>query len=216
MVPRSRDPLPPFAETGSRSGGPFNTVYAELSCMNLTESLIEDKAREYTRREPLFSIEQDNIDTLPAAFADGSFTWKDAEWVVWWYYRRFLGEYPHDRRRAVEDAFAGNDFGTVRDVIETVRSANDPPTRVRQLTTLDGVDVPIASAFLLFMYPERYIVVGEREWGVLHDAGELGVYPDSPSVGEYGTYLETARTVADRFGLGLWTLYRGLWRLAKR
>ena len=184
--------------------------------MDLTASLLRENAREYERREPLYAIEQDNIETLPAAFADGSFTWKDAEWVVWWYYRRFLGEFPHGERRAVEETFAGNDFETVRDVIETVHGTENADGKIRQLRTLAGVDVPIASAFLLFMYPERYVVVGEREWGVLSSAGELGAYPDSPSIAEYVDYLGTCRDVADRFDLGLWALYRALWRLAKR
>ena len=184
--------------------------------MNLTKSLVEEKAREYERREPLFAIEQDNIETFPAAFADGSFTWKDAEWVVWWYYRRFLGEFPHDERRTVEETFRKNEFETVRDVIETVQQADDPATKARNLTTLDGVDVPIASAFLFFMSPERYIVVGEREWGVLCEADELGAYPAPPSIPEYVRYLETSRKVAERFDCGLWGLYRALWRLAKR
>lgn len=185
--------------------------------MNLTASLVEENAREYERREPLFAIERDNIETFPAAFRDDEFTWKDAEWVVWWYYRRFLGAFPHEKRRAIEEAYKQNEFETVRDVIRTVFQADESTERVRQLTTLDGVDVPIASAFLAYLFPERYVVVGEREWGVLFEADELeDDYPDSPSVAEYETYFETCCDVTSRFDVEPWTLYRGLWRLAKK
>jgi hypothetical protein len=182
--------------------------------MDLTASIVADRAAEYERVEPLHAVEQDNVETFPAAFRDGSLTWKDAEWIVWWYYRRYLGAFPDDERRAVEDAFRENDFETVQDAVGTMLEADDVAGRVRSLTTLRGVDVPIASAFLFYGFPETYPVVGEREWGVLRAAGEIeAAYPDPPSVAEYGSYAGTYREVADRCSADLPTLYRAIWRL---
>lgn len=182
--------------------------------MDLTASVVTERAHEYEHREPLHAVEQDNIETFPTAFREGSFTWKDAEWIVWWYYRRYLGTFPDEQRRSVEATFRENEFATVERVVERVVETDDLAERVATLTTLAGVDVPIASAFLFYVFPETYMVVGEREWGVLRAAGEIeSPYPDPPSVAEYETYVEVGREVRDRFGVDFPTLYRSLWRL---
>lgn len=182
--------------------------------MDLTASIVAERAREYEREEPLHAVERDNIETFPTAFREGSFTWKDAEWIVWWYYRRYLGAFPDERRRSIEGAFRENEFETVERVVERVVETDDLTERVATLTTLAGVDVPIASAFLFYVFPETYMVVGEREWGVLRAAGEVErPYPDPPSMAEYETYVGIGREVRDRFGVDFPTLYRAFWRL---
>jgi hypothetical protein len=182
--------------------------------MELTPSLVEQRAREYREAEMLYDTEREHLEDLPGAFADGEYGWRDAEWVVQWYFRRYLGAYPDADRRAVESAYGENDFEEVLDTISAVERAEDDAERVRLLTTLDGVDVRVASAFLQFLSPDEYVVVGDREWAVLRAADELAEpYPDPPSVADYLAYLETCRAVADRCDCDLWTLYMALWRL---
>ena len=182
--------------------------------MELTPSLVAEKAREYRETEMLSDTEHEHVEILPGMFADEEYGWRDAEWVVQWYFRRYLGDYPNADRRAAEAAYGENDFDDVLDTLSSVTEANDDGERVRLLTALEGVDVRIASAFLQFMFPEEYVVVGDHEWAVLRAADELeDPYPDPPDVEEYLTYLETSRAVADRCGCGLWTLYTALWRL---
>lgn len=184
--------------------------------MELTASLVESKAEEYRRTEPLYDVEEERIETLPAAFSTGEFNWRDAEWVVRWHYRRFLGEYPHADRQAAEEAFRDTDFEALLAAVQTATSTDVPETQVEALTALDGVDVRVASAFLLFIDPERSLVVGDREWSVLEAAGELAdPYPDPPTPADYERYLEVCRELCDRFDCSAWTLYRALWRLAK-
>jgi hypothetical protein len=182
--------------------------------MELTPSLVAERAREYRETEPLYDVEREHVEDLPEAFAEGDYGWRDAEWVVQWYFRRYLGAYPNADRQAAESAYGGNDFEDVRDALSAVRRAEDDRERVRLLTTLDGVDVRVASAFLQFTLPDRYIVAGDREWAVLRAAGELDdPYPDPPDVEAYLAYLDTCRDVADRCDCSLWTLYTALWRL---
>ena len=182
--------------------------------MELTSEVVRAKAAEYDAEHALFAVEAEQVEGLPGAFASGDFGWRDAEWVVRWYYRRYLGDYPEERRRAAEAAFGENDYEAVRSAISGALDAPDDAEAVRRLTDLDGVDVPVAAAFLMFADPGAYVVVGEREWAVLREAGVLdGPYPDPPSVDEYLAYLDTCRAVADRTDCDLWTLYRGLWRL---
>lgn len=184
--------------------------------MTLTRSLVKSKADEYRAEEPFYPVEQEQVETLPSAFAAGEFGWRDAEWVVQWHYRRFLGAVPNDERREREDRFGRNDFEDVRDAIAETAEASDPADRIDRLLALEGVDVPVASAFLLFVDPETCVVVGEREWSVLREYGELAEpYPDPPSIEAYETYLDTCRSVLDRIDCDAWTLYRALWRLWK-
>ncbi|MFC4436657.1 MULTISPECIES: hypothetical protein [Natrialbaceae] len=182
--------------------------------MALSRSLVKAKADEYRAQEPLFPVEREAIETLPDAFAAGEFGWRDAEWVVQWHYRRSLGAVPNVDRREREDRFGQNEFDDVRNALVGVAAAVDPADRIDRLLSLEGVDVPVASAFLLFADPDACIVVGEREWTVLADHGLLAdPYPAPPSVEAYETYLETCRSVADRLECDAWTLYRALWRL---
>ena len=182
--------------------------------MELTRGLIEEKAEEYERAEPLVVRERDHLEAFPEAFSSGEYGWKDAEWVVRWYFRRYLGAYPDGRRREIEEAFAENDFADVRDAIAAASAAADVEENVRTLTTLSGVDVDVASAFLQFMEPESYVVVDDRAWGALRKAGELDEpYPDPPSAAAYERYLTTCRELSERLDCSLRELHCALWRL---
>jgi hypothetical protein len=182
--------------------------------MELTRSLVERKADEYREREPLYAVEAEHVGRLHRTFASGDYGWRDVEWVVQWYFRRYLGAFPDQERRAVEEQFRDNDFDDVVTTLTAVLEDGDVTETVDRLTELDGIDVRVASAFLLFLYPEQYVVVGEREWAVLFEAGELDdPYPGPPSPDEYLPYHETCRDLRERFDVDTWTLYRALWRL---
>jgi hypothetical protein len=182
--------------------------------MALTRSTIEERAAEYDREEPLSAVEQEAIETYPRAFAEGEFGRRDAEWVVQWHYRRFLGAIPDRERREAEARFEENERAAVREAVADAVAADDLEARVDRLTRLEGVDVAVASAFLQFIDPERYVAVDERTWGALHEAGELDEpYPGSPSIAAYRAFLEACRRVADEADVDLWTLYRALWRI---
>lgn len=184
--------------------------------MELTRPLVEAKAAEYEREEPLYAVEAEHVGMLPEALRDGEYGWRDLEWVVQWYFRRYLGAYPDEGRRAAEEAFRDNDFEDVSEALSLAVSRDDTAGKLDGLASLDGVDVPVGSAFLLFLYPERYVVVDERVWEVLHEAGEVDVaYPDPPSVEGYLTFDGACRDLMDRFDADAWALYRALWRLAK-
>lgn len=184
--------------------------------MELTATVVAERAAEYRETEALAAVEADHVEMFPSVFAAGEFGWRDAVWVVRWYYRRFLGAVPNADRREGEEAFDANDFETVQDVIQEVSDGSDVEEQIDRLTDLHGVDVPIASAFLQFIDPSDYMVLGEREWTVLERAGELArPYPTPPAPADYADYLETVRRVADRCDCDAWTLYQAVWRLAK-
>lgn len=184
--------------------------------MRLTRTRIEQAAAEYAEEEPLYPVEEEGIETLPEAFAEGEFGFRDAEWVVQWYYRRYLGAYPKDRQRAREERFGGNERAATREAVTDAANAEGLGERIERLTELAGVDTRVASAFLQFIDPVRYVTVDERTWTVLQETGELNEpYPGDPTVEEYRRFLEVCRGVAEECGVDCWALYRALWRLSK-
>lgn len=182
--------------------------------MELTARVVREYAREYAETEPLYAVEQDHVEMLPSTFASSEYGRRDVQWVVEWFFRRYLGSYPDKRRREIEAQFRENDFGQIQETLAAVTEQEEQTAEnLRLLTALDGVDVPVGSAFLQFTFPDRYVTVDSRVWELLRESGELEKnYPDPPSIDTYLTFHERCRTLGERFDVDAWTLYRGLWR----
>jgi len=189
--------------------------------MDLSESTVRERARAYAAAEPLYDVERQHVETVPKTFAGDEYGRRDAQWIVRWYFRRYLGEYPDRERREREEAFRDNEFDDVidalDDAVDAVGVKNDDSANVAgaldALTALDGVDVAVASGFLQFLAPSRFVAIDRRTWAVLAAAGEPDApYPDPPSTDDYRRFDEACRAVMDRTGVDAWTLYRALWR----
>ncbi|MFC6873244.1 hypothetical protein [Halobellus marinus] len=182
--------------------------------MELTADVVDEKVREYPSVQPLSTAEAEHIELLPDTFASGDYGWRDAEWVVQWYGRRFLGTIPNADRRAIEDAYDENDYEKVHDAITGAVAADGAAEKLSRLTDLAGVDVPVGSAFCQYIDPDNYVVIDERQWSVLQETGELDeAYPETPDVSDYERYLDAYRSVAERCDRDLWDLYRAVWVL---
>lgn len=204
--------------------------------MELSRDDVEAAIEAYRESEPLYAVESEAVETLPDAFRSGEYGRRDAQWVVRWYGRRYLGDEPPgaDRNRR-EEAFEGADFEAVRDAIATTVEADRGRTgrsgskrgivereeaertgysgAIDALTALPGVDLSVASAFLAFVHPDRFVVVGPDEWRAVCDlTGLEGPYPDPPSIDEYDDYLAACDELAERYGIDPWELYMVVWR----
>lgn len=185
--------------------------------MELTPETVDELAAGYEADQPLAAVEDEHRELVPATFASESYGWRDVEWVVQWYFRRFLGTYPDAERRETEAAVRENEFDDVVAAIDDAREATEPRAKLEALTRLEGIDVPVASAFLSFLEPDRYVVLGPTEWAVLRAADELSpAFPEDPTPGDYERYLGRCRAVADRCDCSLETLYRALWQAGRR
>jgi len=183
--------------------------------MELTAAQLQTLAEEYRTVEPLAAVEAEHIEMLPETFASGEYGRRNVEWVVQWYFRRYLGAYPDKQRRETEEHFRDNDFSAVLETLATVADGRDDTAEnLRQLRELSGVNVPVASAFLQFTHPDRYVTMGQRLWQVLRASGELeATYPEEPSVETYRRFDDACQRLGAQFDIDPWTLYRGLWRL---
>lgn len=183
---------------------------------SITASVVDDLTAAYGRSEPFDMVEREHIQTLPPAFASGEFGRRDAEWVVQWYYRRRrrVGTISDVERREAEDRFLENGYDAVVGALQNAAATTDREEGVGHLADLDGVDIAVASAFLAFTHPDRYVAIGRSEWEALRAAGELdGSYPDGLTVGVYGRYLDAIRRVVDRVDRDPWDVYRAVWQL---
>ncbi len=187
--------------------------------MQIEPETIDEYAAEYREREPLYPVERESIESLPDAFRAGEYGPRDAQWVVRWYFRRYLSDYPHDERTTIEDRFANVDMGRVKAAIAEATEAVDeggPDAHERALaplTELPGVDIRVGSAFLTFLDPDTYLPIGDREWTVLREWTSLeGTYPSPLTAEEYGRFLDAARELSDRLDRDTRTLHLAIWR----
>ncbi|MFA9417625.1 hypothetical protein [Natrinema sp. HArc-T2] len=174
--------------------------------MELTGRRIREAARAYPRQDRVdFEEEERQLDVLPIAFAEGTWTWEDLEWVVGWKSNRVIPDFRMNDTELAED---------------TVRRTLERQSVVEKVETLQnnlhGVGVPVASALLLFMDPIAYTVLDERAWSALQVAGHLDTeLSETPTVDEYLMYLGVCHTLANEIDVELRTLDRGLWVLSK-
>lgn len=181
---------------------------------DLTPDRLDELVRTYEDEEPFYLVERQRLENLPPAVRDGSLLWKDAQWIVRWYYRRHLDRELTGERERVESAFRSNPWDAVRAAIETAAETRGLPERITHLTDLDGIAVPEATAILHFVDPGRDMVMGPREWRGLRACHELDrPYPETPVVSDYATFLRTCRSLGDRLDADLVSIRRALWRL---
>jgi hypothetical protein len=106
------------------------------------------------------------------------------------------------------------DDNTDIEIARALRFASDPRTSERSavdvLDRLHGVGVPIASAILTTMFPERYTIIDFR---ALESLGIVKAPTDS--VHYYLNYLTKCRELAREHNVSLRTLDRALWQWSK-
>lgn len=173
--------------------------------MNLSRRLLEQKVNDY--EDPIYDEELERLKTLPEAFATDEWTIDDLEWIIKWKVGTAF-EKPTLRH------IRSNSDEQIRRAIETAVNASAVGEKVNALTSIKGVGVPVASAILLFINPERYTVIDVRAWGALHELGYVDrELSDDPTAEEYLIYLGACWTLANEYDVSLRTLDMALWAL---
>jgi hypothetical protein len=201
------------------------------------EARADEHVEAYRETAPFYPVEAEAVESLGDAFRAGDYGRRDVEWVVRWYFRRRVGATDHAERRAVEEAVEGTEPRELRgalwdaiDALDEADAASDAdaadsggdadaaePAHHRALdafTGIPGVDVAVASALLWFLEPDRFPVVGDREWRVVAALTDLDEgYPDPMTPDAYDRYRDAARTLSGRLGVDGWRLYMVLQRV---
>jgi hypothetical protein len=92
---------------------------------------------------------------------------------------------------------------TVRAASRAALSTRSERRRLELLTSLRGVNVPVASAILTLLYPRRYGVLDIRAWQILHALGAVASRPDGRgfTFSHWRTYLGVLRSEARALGV---------------
>jgi hypothetical protein len=104
---------------------------------------------------------------------------------------------------------AKNSDAEISDALNLVLKANTDRVAVALLTGLSGVQIPVASAVLTTIYPDRFTIIDFR---ALH---ALGVEQPQITVDFYLSYLDQCRHLAKEHNVSLRTLDRALWQWSK-
>jgi hypothetical protein len=91
----------------------------------------------------------------------------------------------------------------VRALTGRALGSRDEEGRLRALTRLRGVSVPMASAVLTLLHPRRYGVIDIRVWQLLHAAGAVSGSPRGVGLGfaHWRQFLEIVRRLAATLGV---------------
>ena len=186
------------------------TLHHDMS--GIDAETLRARYEEYLASEAFAVVEEDRLATLPEAFQDGSYLWKDCEWIVRWYLRRPLDGQSNPQ----EETFRHNRMREIETAIDEAIAVETLEARFEALLALDGVDVPLASAFLQFIDPDSYTAIAEPCWDALVLHGDLsGDYPDPVRPSAYRQYLESCRDLAEQADLRTVDIGRALWRLGR-
>ena len=90
----------------------------------------------------------------------------------------------------------------IREASRLALAARSERRRIEHLLTLHGVSVPVASAILTLLDPERYGVLDIRAWQMLYSVRGVDANPAGRgfTVAQWLRYLETLRCHARRLG----------------
>jgi hypothetical protein len=171
--------------------------------MEITGRRIREAAQKYPQHEAVaFDEEEHHLGILPLSFREGSWTQDDLEWIIRWKSQRAAGY------------FDDNDPELVADTVAEAVEAQGPASKIDILRELRGVEVPMASAILVFMDPEAYTVLDERAWNTLNRAGFLeDSIPGHPKTADYLRYLGVCHSLSQELDISLRTLDRALWAI---
>lgn len=95
--------------------------------------------------------------------------------------------------------YLANSEKAVKETTSLAFAAKDDTLKIHILTALNGVNLPAASAILMFYNPKKFPVIDIRVWQQLHKARLVKTNPRGQSfkLQEWTTYLTVIRTLAN-------------------
>jgi len=91
------------------------------------------------------------------------------------------------------------------DVIEKITKfafeIDNEEVKIRVLTSLNGVSIPMASSILTIPYPEKYGVIDIRGWHTLHKLELVEYKKDVFNVKDWLLYLKIIRDLGKKYGV---------------
>jgi hypothetical protein len=127
------------------------------------------------------------------------------------YRRRDFERIVELKTKRVRKLLKKNKKSDITDALELATKAKRDRSAIAVLTGLSGISVPVASALLAMMQPDRFTIIDFR---ALRSLGHPRTMNDR-SIEFYLAYLDYCRNVAAKHGTDLRTLDRALWQYDK-
>lgn len=110
-----------------------------------------------------------------------------------------------------------NTHHSIKDATRAALSGRSERARMNALTGLRGVSIPMASAILMLLRPDRYGVIDIRVWQVLHQIGVVhgNRRGSSFTVRQWLAFLSVIRQSAKKLGVTVRTVERTLFKIHK-
>jgi thermostable 8-oxoguanine DNA glycosylase len=77
---------------------------------------------------------------------------------------------------------------------------NNEEVKIRVISSLNGVSIPMASSILTIAFPEKYGVIDIRAWHTLYNFGLIDYCKDTYTVKDWLLYLKIIRKMGKDFG----------------
>lgn len=99
--------------------------------------------------------------------------------------------------------YLNNSEKIIREISKKVLITNSEDIKIRLLTSLKGVSIPVASAILTLLDPKNYGVIDIRVWKLLYNYGEVKTNPKGQmfNVSHWKIYLNLLRKYAIQFNM---------------
>lgn len=172
--------------------------------IQIDKDFIEEREKEY--HEPKIGADEKEYNLILSKVSDeishtGTLSRKTFEQIADW--KSFHVRYKVD----------WNDFGLYQTAIRYVLEVPDK-LKVSLLCGLDGVDVPVASTILHFMYPSKFPIVDYRAAQALRDAGHKLQKRESYLM--YNKYRTLIEDIVNQTGYDIRTIDRALFTYHKK
>jgi thermostable 8-oxoguanine DNA glycosylase len=92
--------------------------------------------------------------------------------------------------------------------IEHLNKDYEIELKLKLLTSLKGVGIPIASAILTLIFPNKYAVIDFRIWRQLNKKPKI-----SYTIGDYLRYLKHVKQLSEKYNLSTQQIDMAIWQL---
>lgn len=102
--------------------------------------------------------------------------------------------------RAIRKAEA-NSEEIIEKITRFAFETDSEEVKMRVLTSLNGVSIPMASSILTIPYPELYGIIDIRGWHTLYNLGLVDYKKDVFNIKDWLLYLKIIRDIGKKYGI---------------
>jgi len=100
---------------------------------------------------------------------------------------------------------------SVKQIMREVYNANTSEEKIKLLTNIKGIGLPIASAILTVCYPKKFTILDYRVWDILFKDKKVKGKNPSKTISEYLDYVDICKNYAKKLKLSLRDFDRTMW-----